>query len=155
MSLDTPPFAEGSFFDTTLKYCAELGYPIAHRSETSVILELKAPMEETKQIIHISEASEQEIEFSLGTIFKFDEGAEIPYSLLLALLQANDVSASTNIGHWRVEYFKGKRWVSLMRLEPKSHLNVERFSEVIFYLMIQCEDFETTFELDEDEESEE
>lgn len=139
MAEEISPFLTESFQSAVQKCCAHANWPIARVEDNVVALKIDPLQSGNPQVIYISESTEM-VKFSLDTIFRFAEGEDVPHALLMELMQDND---SEEIGYWCLEYFKGKRWISLRHLEPKEGLSEAVFQQQLLGLVIRCDLFES------------
>ena len=143
MAEEISPFLTESFQSALQKCCAHANWPIARIEEGIVVLKLTDVNPDNPQIVYIEDIPadvelplENHIKFSLGTIFEFTDGVAPPYELLKQLMQEND---NKDIGHWCLEYSRGKSWISLRHFEHKKDMTLKRFQKQVLYLMIRCD----------------
>jgi DNA-directed RNA polymerase subunit RPC12/RpoP len=141
MAVDKDIFSSSRFRTTIQQYCNIAGWNITDINDNRAILrfDMESGSVQTLFIIRY----EDTLEFSCPSSVKFDNMSNFPHALSTALMSAN---SNFKIGFWCIEKIGDKQAFSMMHNAEISLINVEYFSKVVYKLVKNCDDFESSIE---------
>ncbi len=141
MSEYTGSLTQATFAPTIQKYCEDYGWVIDEITDDIAVLKFEADSDNQQTIVIMCIKNTLEFLAHGGLGFASDD--DIPHRLSTMLLRQN---SELLLGTWRIQDINGKSVFSLVYDDEMRLMDVNRFLQIVRYLVKTCQKFEQAME---------